>query len=409
MLAEKRPSTIIAKGRNQVSYFHRSPQATFFYEEKQKVMLPKENHHKLKQDVVTRWNSTLDMLESICEQMPVIHSLMNDVDSGKIKMKDLKKNLLTYNDHIMAQKLIAILQPFKKASELLSGDKNPTLPVVLPVIKILRKALADEDGETNDFREIKQRMLADLEKRFLEYAQWYEMAAIFDPSTKAWICAEKGEDWVKAQLMNELLKLKKKPEVRMKKEETENNDESNSVDEPSLPSLNSENGPPLPTLDFATTDDDENPIGALRLHEIGLQIKKENDDNNDSEGDDACPPAKKMKEEELGWLGDILFVKMEENVEDPVAKWKEEIEYFLRESVDVKEAMKTGFALSWWSTRCRYYPNIARIAKKFLAIPASSVPSERIWSLAGNIVTKKRASINPENVDMLIFLHYNSK
>ncbi len=42
-----------------------------------------------------------------------------------------------------------------------------------------------------------------------------------------------------------------------------------------------------------------------------------------------------------------------------------------------------------------------------MCIPATSVPSERIFSTSGNIVTKLRASLKPENVDMLVFLHKN--
>jgi hypothetical protein len=46
-----------------VAYFHRSPLATGILKEKQKRLLPPEfQGHKLIQDVVTRWNSTLDKL-----------------------------------------------------------------------------------------------------------------------------------------------------------------------------------------------------------------------------------------------------------------------------------------------------------------------------------------------------------
>ena len=39
MLQEKHPRAIVAKGRNQVSYFHRSPMATYYYQEKQRNMV----------------------------------------------------------------------------------------------------------------------------------------------------------------------------------------------------------------------------------------------------------------------------------------------------------------------------------------------------------------------------------
>ena len=35
------------------------------------------------------------------------------------------------------------------------------------------------------------------------------------------------------------------------------------------------------------------------------------------------------------------------------------------------------------------------------------MPSERIFSDAGNIVDRKRCVLDPENVDCLVFLHKN--
>lgn len=65
--------------------------------------------------------------------------------------------------------------------------------------------------------------------------------------------------------------------------------------------------------------------------------------------------------------------------------------------------------LEWWRTREDKYPAIAAIAKKYLAIPSTSASSERCFSTAGNIVTPKRSSLLPENVDTLVFLYQNRK
>ena len=41
----------------------------------------------------------------------------------------------------------------------------------------------------------------------------------------------------------------------------------------------------------------------------------------------------------------------------------------------------------------------------YLAVPASSAASERVFSTAGNIVTKLRNRLGTERVDTLTFLH----
>ncbi|CAJ1057870.1 hypothetical protein F7725_004922 [Xyrichtys novacula] len=68
---------------------------------------------------------------------------------------------------------------------------------------------------------------------------------------------------------------------------------------------------------------------------------------------------------------------------------------------------KTESPLSWWKSNKTKYPTLASLAKSFLCIPATSTPSERLFSAAGNIASKKRASLTPKHVDMLKFLHCN--
>lgn len=65
--------------------------------------------------------------------------------------------------------------------------------------------------------------------------------------------------------------------------------------------------------------------------------------------------------------------------------------------------------LAWWKTNEACYPYLAKVAKCSLSIPATSTPSERLFSAAGTIVSKRRASLSPEHVDMLTFLHSNSE
>ena len=48
-------------------------------------------------------------------------------------------------------------------------------------------------------------------------------------------------------------------------------------------------------------------------------------------------------------------------------------------------------------------------AKYFLTVSATSVPYERIFPETGLILTKKRNSLDPENLDKLVFLAKNLK
>ncbi|XP_067270785.1 E3 SUMO-protein ligase ZBED1-like [Pseudorasbora parva] len=65
--------------------------------------------------------------------------------------------------------------------------------------------------------------------------------------------------------------------------------------------------------------------------------------------------------------------------------------------------------LTWWKVHEVNFPNISCLAKKYLCIPATSTPSERVFSASGNVVTCQRSLLKPATVNMLVFLTRNLK
>jgi hypothetical protein len=60
--------------------------------------------------------------------------------------------------------------------------------------------------------------------------------------------------------------------------------------------------------------------------------------------------------------------------------------------------------LEWWKLHHGAYPVMATLAKKYMGSPATTVPCERLFSLSGNIVTKKRASVDPTTLNKILLL-----
>ena len=49
--------------------------------------------------------------------------------------------------------------------------------------------------------------------------------------------------------------------------------------------------------------------------------------------------------------------------------------------------------IEWWHTYESRFPTLSVMARDYLAIPATSVPSEYCFSIAGNILTKRRGGM----------------
>ena len=64
--------------------------------------------------------------------------------------------------------------------------------------------------------------------------------------------------------------------------------------------------------------------------------------------------------------------------------------------------------LYWWKENNKRFKSLAELGKVYLSVPATSVPSERVFSAAGLTVNRLRSSLSPEHVNMLVTMHCNS-
>ena len=61
--------------------------------------------------------------------------------------------------------------------------------------------------------------------------------------------------------------------------------------------------------------------------------------------------------------------------------------------------------LLWWQMNANMLPTLSTLARRMLCVPATSAPSERVFSVAGLTISKCRTSVQPQNAADLIFLH----
>lgn len=60
--------------------------------------------------------------------------------------------------------------------------------------------------------------------------------------------------------------------------------------------------------------------------------------------------------------------------------------------------------LKWWKVNGGKYPILSLLAEKYLGVPATSVPCERLFSIAGQVITKQRCRLHPSTAEMYVFM-----
>ena len=123
----------------------------------------------------------------------------------------------------------------------------------------------------------------------------------------------------------------------------------------------------------------------------------------DSGSGESPPPAKKLK----GLAAVLTHMEDQPTAGSNVLSPREKINLEISSYLDIPTLEMDADPLVWWRIEHLRFPNLAQLSRKYLSICGTSVPSERLFSLAGHISNSSRGRLLPENVNKLVFLAKN--
>ena len=322
--------TLVEAVKKIVNFFHKSAKATAKL--KSTIADSGLTHHKLCQDVDTRWNSTLKMLRRYRELHRAVSGAL--VALGKTELIISDQNVEKMDT------FCECLEPFEEATEMMSTERTTSLSKIIVVVKQLQLYLGSEATKCQLTEELVKRIsnrFPDVEGNFSE-----AVATLLDPRFKR---------------------------VPFSDETKRTQHEMKIID--------------MMTSLFTPTNNANHAESAVP----------------EVDADAARPVAKRQKSFMHSFMEKIK--KIEETTPETLTGPKAEFERYIgMKFLDIRED-----PLKWWLEHSPLFPHLSLIARKYMFIPATSVPSERLFSKAGELVSKKRNCLKESTVDMILFLN----
>ncbi|KAK7888714.1 hypothetical protein WMY93_024274 [Mugilogobius chulae] len=174
LLSQRSVTEILANARKIVGHFKHSPLAYSRLEDIQMDL--HMDIKRLQQDVQTRWNSSLYMLQSLLEQKRALSVFAAE--------RTLPAALTAYQWELMS-KVADVLSPFEELTKVVSRE-TATAADVIPAITVLIRVLSRERDEDQGIRTMKRTLLDAVEKRFadVETEPLFYIATLLDPRYK---------------------------------------------------------------------------------------------------------------------------------------------------------------------------------------------------------------------------------
>jgi len=346
ILSQKSVADLLKDARKLVGHFKHSSSATSrLHDIQREIGLPA---HQLLQDVATRWNSSYIMLNRLSEQKRAVSLCLADDD------KSVGLQLTSHQWTLMAR-VVKLLRPFEQLTREISSA-DACLSVVLPAVQAILLFLQNDACDTG-LKKTVDEIVAALTKRFtpLLTEAIYAVSTALDPRFKLTYIADDEQ------------RIKVKTDV----------------------------------LTAAM-------MNATPLHSSHSSAVR-GDHAGDGNDDNACiPPRKKEKLDAdvdfwVSW--DNVHAHHQQTQQADVPSDLAEVE--LSKYVAAPCQPRASDPLTWWHDNMARFPLLSAAARRYLAAPATSVPSERLFSSAGDIADDKRTCLLAENLERLVFLKAN--
>ena len=342
---------------------------------------------------MTRWNSSYYAWERLIKIKNYIQVLIieltnnaNDIDAKK-DGKLLEKIMLSSDEWDLLQNLVVILGPFEEATRYLGGEQYITHSIMIPLIEEIKSLLlsSSSTSPTSSTSPVtafnSPEILQEIENApdvfiMIEEVEISENSNVENNNSQTNIDLDKPLetkellDKVKKDLYNAIcFYWKILPEDYL----------LSTILDPRIKSMGNK------------TEEEE--ILYKRYEEY-----KENYLPTPNESRVSSPTPS------ITNLNPIYKPRLFSIFDQNQPKASNEVEEYLKED----KIIHNQCPFNWWLNKKDKYPILAKMARIHLAIPATSTPSERLFSDAGNLLSAKRTKINSELFKSIMFLKRNA-
>ena len=343
---------MIKSAKAIVAFFHRSTKATEKLKGLQvQLKLPA---NKIITDCPTRWNSTYYMLQRLLEQKAAITVMCSSSGGPRAS--------LSVSEWSILEELVQILKPLEEATRELSVEQTVSASKVIPLLNAilheLQKNVVDDDETqipesqdssasiSEDCQQVVSGLIQSIETRWIDYENddIYSISTLLDPRFKEVSFSALALDRAKKLLLTLMRRV--------------NADEAHSSADNAIHVISDNEDAPDSAEKKSLWDSFEEELKKKKAsHHLVTQHNKD--------------------EHELALYLCVPYIDRKDN------------------------------PLNWWKMNKGQFPILSDVAREYLAIPAMSTPSERLFSAAGYISCRRRSSLNGEHIHQLVFLNKN--
>lgn len=341
-------------------------------------------------DVETRWNSSFLAWQRLLRIRPfiiMVQSTLAVTQNPDIQLKKdfarLNKIMLKDDEFDAIEALVEILGQFAVATEWLGGSKYSTSGFMYPTIQIIMKNLKPTNtSEINiDFN--------DTETAFDDIISEDGDEELFEETTSNSQKKKKININIPQNTNCLVDKIKNALYIAMKQYYIIPSDEM---------ILSAILDPRCKKLAFATHEqriDAENKLQILYnelLQEVESDSITPKDPTTIQPNLKPDSPIQKYKD----MMRHGIQAQRKSVIQDEVK------EYLTIDEIDIEND-----PFKWWCVNKEHFPILAKLARKYLGIPATSTPSERLFSHAGLVMTNKRTQLSSSTFEKILFLKRN--